>query len=96
MLAAYEHYLYEKHGKRVKANYTRRALGEKGVIATLEDWALNPIPTPGFKRLIEAGLAKFAGESVILRHAERFSPAIVQAAEKRLREFGVDAASVKT
>src|SRR5216683_3770492 len=61
MLNAYEHYLFEKHGRNLKAQYTRRALANKGVIGTLNDWALAPKPTEGFKRLVEANLAAFTG-----------------------------------
>jgi hypothetical protein len=89
MLNAYEHYLYEKHGKNLKAQYTRRALANKGVIGTLNDWALASKPTDGFKRLVAANLAEFTGECVIMRHAERFSESIVAAAKKRLGEFGI-------
>jgi hypothetical protein len=89
MLNAYEHFLYEKHGRDLKAQYTRRALANKGVIGTLNDWALSPKPTEGFKRLIEANLAEFTGECVVVRHAERFSEPIVAAAKKRLEQFGV-------
>jgi len=89
MLNAYEHYLFEKHGRNLKAQYTRRALANKGVIGTLNDWALAPKPTEGFKRLVEANLAAFTGECVVVRHASRFSEPIVAAAKKRLAEFGV-------
>jgi hypothetical protein len=89
MLNAYEHYLFEKHGRNLKAQYTRRALANKGVIGTLNDWALASKPTDGFKRLVEANLAEFTGECVIIRHAARFEETIVAAAKKRLEQFGV-------
>jgi hypothetical protein len=89
MLNAYEHHLFEKHGRNLKAQYTRRALANKGVIGTLNDWALAAKPTDGFRRLVEANLAEFTGECVIVRHAERFEGAIVAAAKKRLAQFGV-------
>ena len=36
-LAAYEEILLEKHGRAVKATYTKRKIRDKGVIATLTD-----------------------------------------------------------
>lgn len=89
MLAAYEHYLFQKHGKRVQAAYIRRALKEKGIKATLEDWALNPKETPGFLSLLQAKLPEFTGECVVIRHAEAFPEHVVAAAKARLDKFGV-------
>lgn len=95
MLAAYEHFLFEKHGRNLKAAYTRRALENKGVVGTLTDWAADKKPTEGFKRLVEANLAQFTGECVIIRHSNRFPPLVVDAARKRLADFGVTNCSQK-
>jgi hypothetical protein len=89
MLAAYEHFLSEKHGRNLKASYTRRALANKGVEGTLQDWALAPKPTEGFKRLVDSNLAEFTGECVVVRHAGRFSDDVVAACKSRLEKFGV-------
>lgn len=89
MLNAYEHFLFLKHGRNLKAQYTRRALANKGVVGTLNDWALSPQPTEGFRRLVDGNLAEFTGECVIVRNAERFSEQIVAAAKNRLEQFGV-------
>jgi len=89
MLNAYEHFLFEKHGRNLKAQYTRRALANKGVIGTLNDWALSAKPTEGFKRLVEGNLAEFTGECVVVRHSQRFSESVVAAAKRRLEQFGV-------
>lgn len=89
MLAAYEHFLLEKHGRNLKAAYTRRALANKGVIGTLKDWAAAAKPTEGFKRLVDAKLSYFTGECVIVRHANRFPPETVESARQRLADFGV-------
>jgi hypothetical protein len=89
MLAAYEHFLHEQHGRGVKASRTRMKLKNRGVVGCLEDWALDTKPTTGFLRLIEAGLAEFTGECVVVRHAHRFTAEAVNAARKRLEQHGV-------
>jgi hypothetical protein len=89
MLAAYEYFLQKKHGKKIRAAYTWRKLANKGVEKTLEDWAVSPKSTEGFTRLVEAGLARYTGECVVVRHADRFPAAVVVAAKKRLEVFGV-------
>jgi len=96
-LDAYELQLAAKHGRRQPAGYTRRMLNEgKTVVAILTDWALVPLDetTAGFATLIEAGLAEFLGEAIVLRHASRFEPHVVEAARRRLAHYGVDPAKV--
>ncbi len=95
MLAAYEHFLFEKHGRNLKAAYTRRALSNKGVVGTLRDWAAGAKPTEGFKRLVDANLSYFTGECVIIRHAGRFPPETVEAAKQRLADFGIFSCEAK-
>jgi hypothetical protein len=96
MLAAYEHFLFLKHGKNIRAQRTWQKLANKGVIGCLTDWALDKSPTEGFLRLVEGGLAEFTGECVILRHADRFDPSIIVAAKTRLEEHGVTNCSRST
>lgn len=66
-------------------SYTRRKIAEKGPIVTLS----NKNVTPRFEALIEAGMAEFTGEYVVIEHADRFEPHVVSAARKRLEDFGV-------
>lgn len=88
-VTAYEETLRRKHGKSQRASYTRRKIADKGPIATLSDWALDKKVTPGFEALIEAGMAEFTGEYVVVEHASSFDPHVVAAARKRLEDFGV-------
>ena len=88
-VTAYEETLRRKHGKSQRASYTRRKIAEKGPIVTLSDWALDKKVTPGFEALIEAGMAEFTGEYVVIEFADRFEPNVVAAARKRLEDFGV-------
>lgn len=88
-VTAYEETLRRKHGKAQRASYTRRKIEAKGPIVTLSDWALDKKVTPGFEALIAAGMAEFTGEYVVVEHAERFEPNVVEAARKRLQDHGV-------
>ena len=72
-LAAYEEILLEKHGKAVKANYTKRKIRDKGVIKTLTDWALDTKVTPGFEALVSQGLEDFTGEKIVIVFANAIS-----------------------
>ena len=82
-LAAYEELLIEKHGKVVKANYTRRKIRDKGVIKTLTDWALDAKVTPGFEALVAQDLEEFTGEKIVIDFADEFPAEVVEAAKRK-------------
>lgn len=89
-VAAYEQTLREKHGRKQTAAYTRRKIAAKGAVQTLTDWALDKNVTPGFEALVKAGSAEFTGEYVVVEFADRFPPAAVAAAKKKLIDHGVE------
>jgi hypothetical protein len=91
-LSAVEEVLRQKHGKKVRAAYTRRKLASVGEIGCLIDWAVKKEETESFKMLVEAGLGDQTGEYVVVRNADRFPPEAVDAARKRLADYGVDIA----
>ena len=82
-LAAYEEILLEKHGRAVKATYTKRKIRDKGVIATLTDWALYNKVTPGFEALVSQGLEDFTGEKIVIDFADEFPAEVVDAAKRK-------------
>jgi hypothetical protein len=86
-LAAYEEILLEKHGKAVKANYTKRKIRDKGVIKTLTDWALDTKVTPGFEALVSQGLEDFTGEKIVIDFADEFPSEVVEAAKKKFQNL---------
>jgi hypothetical protein len=88
-VSAVEECLRQKHGKAVKANYTRRKAARVGEVACLTDWALNKNETEGFMMLVEANLGDQTGEYVVAQNPDRFPPEAVAAARKRLVEHGV-------
>lgn len=83
-VAAVEEVLREKHGRTVRAAYTRRKAAKVGEIRCLIDWAMKKHETEGFKMLVEAGLADQTGEYVVVQNLDRFPPEAVTAARKRL------------
>jgi hypothetical protein len=83
-VSAVEECLRQKHGKSLKANYTRRKAARVGEVACLTDWALKKQETEGFKMLVDAGLADQTGEYVVVKNPDRFSPEAVAAATQRL------------
>lgn len=88
-VAAVEEVLRHKHGRAVKANYTRRKAANVGEIACLIDWALKKHETEGFQMLVAAGLGDQTGEYVVVNYPDRFPPEAVAAARTRLLEHGV-------
>ena len=91
-VAAYEETLREKQGRKQPAAYTRRNIEAKGAVQTLTDWALEPKVTPGFEALVASGAARFTGEHIVVDFADRFPPAAVEAARRKLLAHGVQQA----
>ena len=85
-IAAVEEVLRQKHGRTVRAAYTRRKVAKVGEVSCLIDWAMKKHETEGFRMLVEAGLADQTGEYVVVHNPERFPPEVVAAANKRLSE----------
>ena len=81
---AYEEALFSKHGKRVRAQYTRRKMDKDGIIAAIEHAVKQQHDPTGFVTLKEMGLEHLSFESVVVRHPEAFSSEALKHAEKRL------------
>jgi hypothetical protein len=88
-ISAVEEVIRQKHGKALKAGYTRRKVAEVGEIACLTDWALKKNETEGFEMLVAAGLGDQTGEYVVVSYPDRFPAEAVAAARKRLIKHGV-------
>jgi hypothetical protein len=84
---AYEETLYLKHGKRIKASRTRKALQSKGIIQAVDDIVCHENPTAGFEALEKAGLLECAFEAVVLKHPKRFSEQALHNAQARLSQW---------
>jgi hypothetical protein len=91
---AFEYALSEERGKTTRLARTRQKVARVGEIQTLKDWALKVAKTDGFAMLLERNMPELTGEAIVLRHADRFEPAVVAAARRRLEEAGVDVGSL--
>ena len=80
----YEELLSEKNGKKTLASRIRQKVKRLGVSKTIEDLASAKSESDGFKMLIQRGMPELTAEAVVVRHADRFSPAVVEAARSRL------------
>ena len=65
------------------------------MVQTLRDWTPGGPETDGFRMLLERGMPEFTGEATTLRHPDLFEPAVLEAAQQRLRVAGVDLASLR-
>lgn len=84
MLAAYEHLLSERDTRATRASPIRIRARTKGVVYCLEEWTTSKTPTEGYELLTEKGFPEFTGERLVLKYADRFSPAAVAAAKARI------------
>ena len=89
VLNAYEGLLTEKNGRTTKATRTRQKLANKGVEQCLIDWALGAT-TDGFRLLVDKGLPELTAEYLVIKYETRFPGNAVDAARKRLGEYGVE------
>ena len=87
---AFEELRSQEKGKTTRLSYTRRKIARVGERRTLADFAASARPTDNFHLMIERGLPEMTGEAIILRHRGDFDATVVQAAERRLVEAGVD------
>ena len=88
-VTAYEETLKLKHGRSQRETKVRKKIETKGPLVALADWASAKDVTPGFMAVIDAGMAEFTGEYIVLEYADSFDDDVVQAARTRLEGFGV-------
>lgn len=88
-VTAYEETLKLKHGRAQRETKVRKKIETKGPLVALADWAMAKDVTPGFLAVIDAGMAEFTGEYIVLEYVDSFDEAVVQAARARLEGFGV-------
>lgn len=91
---AFEHILSQERSRTTLLSRTRQKIARVGEVRTLIDWALKPDETDGFTMLLERGMPELTGEAIVLRHADAFEPAVVEAARARLVAHGVDVAAL--
>jgi hypothetical protein len=89
VMRALEEAMTEEAGKTKRLSRTRQKLNRVGVRQTLADLALKPQPSLGFIKLVEFGMADMSAESLIIKYRDQFEAPIVEAAAKRLTEYGI-------
>jgi hypothetical protein len=82
---ALEGALTEERGKTTLLSRTRQKITRDGELTTVADLVTKP-PSEGFRMLMDRGWPELTFEAVALRHAERFEPAVLNAAKRRLGE----------
>jgi hypothetical protein len=85
-LYAYEEVLFLKHGKRLRANHTRRAFGNHGDIGAVERIVLKP-DSEGLANMEAASMFDWTFEAVVARNSEHFSEAANAAARAKLEQW---------
>lgn len=88
-VTAYEETRKLKVGRAQHATKVRKKIETKGPLVALADWATAKDVTPGFLSVMDAGMAEFTGEYIVMECADSFDDSVVQAARTRLERFGV-------
>ncbi len=85
---AIEEYRRSQGKQHWRANYTRRAIDNRSgdIVSTVDDTVSRAEPTEGFQEMIDAGLAEFLWERLVLRFPEHFSAKAIMQARARLNE----------
>ena len=92
-LAAYEQLLTEKNGFNTRASRTRQKIDNKGVHRSLVEWTCGKAETNGFDLLVGASLARYTGEFLVVKYANRFPEEVVALARERLRKHQIESPS---
>jgi hypothetical protein len=79
-----EEFKTQEKGKTIRLISTRQKHKRVGAQQCLNDWAVAPEVSDGFAVLASHGREDLTGESVVVRYADRFSPAAVASAERKL------------
>jgi hypothetical protein len=85
---AIEEYRRSQGKRHWRATYTRRAIDNRNgdIVSTVDDAVCRAAPTDGFQEIIDAGLAEFLWERLVLRYPEHFSERAIEQARARLDE----------
>ncbi|MBU1174369.1 MAG: hypothetical protein KKH72_03120 [Alphaproteobacteria bacterium] len=89
-VACAEEFKTIENGKTTRLSRTRQKYERVGAKQCLADWANDPKLTDGFRILIRAGHPEYTGEAVVVRHADLFDSATVEAAKAKLLANGAN------
>jgi hypothetical protein len=87
VLYAYEQVLFLKHGKRLQAQHTRRAIDNHGMLGAVELIVGRPAgEDDGFTRLVAAGMPEKTFEALVLRHPQHFTEKAIRFAREKIAD----------
>lgn len=91
ILLALEQALLDDSATRRRIVRCRMKLERDGAEVVLAELVNKSRASDGLLKMVEYGLMENAPEALVVRHAERFDAATVEAARRRLEEYGIDA-----
>jgi hypothetical protein len=80
---AQEEALFVKHGRRLRAGNTRKAITNRGELGAVAYIVMHP-SSESFELLHSLGLSDYTFEAVVLRHPEHFASDVVNAARRKV------------
>lgn len=91
ILLALEQALMDDSATRRRIVRTRMKLERDGADWVLAELVAKSNASDSFLKMVEYGLVEQTPEVLVLRHGERFDVGVIEAARKRLQEYGFDA-----
>lgn len=85
---AYEALLTRRNGKKTRATATWQAIKRYGAIEAVQRAVIRPPDRVGTLSLRDLGFEDFAFEALVIRHADSFSAAAIEASKARLAATG--------
>jgi hypothetical protein len=83
----YEKILQIKHGKKIKATYTWRAINNNGIIAAVNRIVSKESEPIGFTHLIEMGVLDLSFEAIVLKYPGSFTYNAVKKSQERMFSY---------
>jgi hypothetical protein len=88
-LTAAEEFRTASNNRTTRLTTVRTKHRRVGTLRLLSDLMMTAETTDGFETLVAHGRSELTGESIVVRHEERFSVDVVNAARQKLMSHGV-------
>ena len=90
-----EEFKTAENGKTTRLSRTRQKYTRDGAKKCVEDLAIRPAITEGFRILADNGRVDLTFEAVLLRHASQFDESAITIAKTKLLDNGVDEMTIE-